>query len=412
MLATIERLTGTPWKQQGPAVLVGLGHGATHWIIATFYVLLPYISETLGLSYAEAGGLVTLFHAASFTANLGSGAVVDIGGRRVRVLAASLAVGAAALVAVGFAGSVAWLVAPVVLIGLTNNLWHPAAISFLSRRYPDARGFALSIHTLGATVGDMLAPLAAGVLLLALSWQGTASLNALPIFVMAAVLMLTLKETKAAPIGRADGQSSLGAYLQGVGGLVRDRNIIGLCAMAGFRSMTQNGLLVFIPLYLVGVLEASPLVLGVAVMAMQAGGLFAGPIAGAWSDRAGRQPVVLAGLAATTLLVAGLTLVETMVPFIAFVATLGFALFSVRPVIHSWAMDLAAEDMSASAVSVLFGTQSAFTVLVPVAGGLIADVWGLTTVFYILTVSIAVATAITFFLPDPGHRHAQERKTQ
>ena len=36
-----------------------------------------------------------------------------------------------------------------VIIGSTNNLWHPAAISYLSARFPDRKGYALSIHALG-----------------------------------------------------------------------------------------------------------------------------------------------------------------------------------------------------------------------------------------------------------------------
>ena len=60
MNTTIERLTGLQWRGQGPAFLVGLGHGATHWIIASFYVLLPFIAKDLGLTYAQAGGLLTL----------------------------------------------------------------------------------------------------------------------------------------------------------------------------------------------------------------------------------------------------------------------------------------------------------------------------------------------------------------
>jgi hypothetical protein len=57
MMTTIQKWTGMQTRDQGPAFLVGLGHSATHWIIGTFYVLLPFIKEDLGLSYAETGGL-------------------------------------------------------------------------------------------------------------------------------------------------------------------------------------------------------------------------------------------------------------------------------------------------------------------------------------------------------------------
>lgn len=386
-------------RESGPAFLVGMGHGATHWLLAAFYVVLPYLSKDLGLSYAQAGALVSLFHAAAFIANLGSGAIVDIAGRRVIVQALSLIIGALALISVGLSAGLAGLILPIVLIGLTNNLWHPAAISFLSRAFPKTRGFALSIHTLGATFGDMLAPIAVGFLLTFLTWRDSTVVSALPVFAVAAFLLFSLRETNGATTN-SNAKSNGGSYINGVKKLLRDRAIISLCLMAGFRSMTQNGLLVFIPLYLVSVLKVSPVTLGLAMAGLQAGGVLAGPVAGAFSDRAGRQPVALLCLAATTLAVTCFAFVTSLPAFIALVFILGFALFSVRPVIHSWTMDLADDSMSGTAVSVLFGAQTAFTLAVPTVGGLIADHWGLQTVFYMLAATSLIATIITYTLPD------------
>ena len=400
MNTTIERLTGLQWRGQGPAFLVGLGHGATHWIIASFYVLLPFIAKDLGLTYAQAGGLITIFHTAAFAANAGSGAVVDISGRRVQVLSASLVVGASALMAVGLMGKAFWLVPLVVLIGITNNTWHPAAISYLSISYPENRGYALSIHSLGASFGDMVSPLAAGAILLWLTWQGTASLSALPVFAVAAILLVFLPRSHSTGETESEPRLSLSAYLSGLIDLVRNRAIIGLSIMSGFRSMTQNGLLVFLPLYLVDVMLVSPIVLGVAMMGMQIGGIVAGPIAGILSDRIGRQPIVFGSLTATTVIIIGLTMISNVALFIVVVALLGFVLLAVRPVIHSWAMDMTPDEMSGSTISLLFATQSAFSALVPLVGGIIADAWGLSSVFYALAVAMVAANVMVYFLPD------------
>ncbi|HDO52346.1 MAG TPA: MFS transporter [Rhizobiales bacterium] len=398
----IERLTGLQGKGQGPAFLVASGHAATHWIIGTFYVLLPYITAELGLTYAQAGGLVSVFHAAAFAANAGSGAVVDIRGRRVLVQSAALVAGAASLMAMGLADRALWLIPLVVLIGVTNNLWHPAAISYLSKRYPGNRGYALSIHTLGASLGDVVAPVAAGAALLWLSWQGVSSLMSLPVFGVAALLLLTLNALDREESRGAGAGSGLGEYFRGVAALVRNRAVIGLCAMAGFRSMTQSGLLVFLPLYLADVLKVSPVVLGVALMSMQLGGMIAGPVAGVASDRIGRQPVTFLCLSAATVMIAALTFVEGIVAFVAVVSVLGLALFAVRPVIHSWALDLAPGNMSGSVVSLLFGTQSALSALVPVLGGLIADQWGLRSVFYVLAATMLIANVLVYFQAHKG----------
>ena len=346
-------------------------------------------------------------------ANAGSGAIVDISGRYISVACFSLVAGAAALVGVGIAPNALWLVPAIIIIGLTNNLWHPAAISYLSQRYPDRRGFALALHTLGATFGDMLAPVCAGILLVWLSWQGTANMSAIPVVIVAITLGLALPAIRAdAAAGRRSPEAEQkcveptspgdqpGNYLQGMIDMASNPAMMKMCVMSGLRSMTQNGLMMFLPLYLVNILFAKPQHVGFAMMAFQIGGIFSGPLAGSWSDRIGRQPVCFAGLLATTVILCLMCLTTNATLFVVLVCALGFAMFSVRPVIHGWAMDLSDAKVSGSAVSLLFAVQSAFTMIVPIAGGLVADHFGLQAVLYVLLVTIIIATALTYTLTE------------
>lgn len=400
MLQLISRLTGVHWREQGPAFLVGIGHGGTHWIATFFYLLLPFITRDLGLSYTDAGLLVAVLHLSSLFANFGSGLLVDVTGRRVLFQVVSLLIGAGALMAFGVSDRLVVLGLLVTLIGASNNLWHPPAIAYLSEIYPANRGYALSIHALGANVADTLAPLAAGSLLAVLTWQRTAATGAVPVIFVAlliAALLLRGGGRRAAPAG---GGMSMSEYLLGLNRIVRDRLVLGLCLMSGFRSMAQNGLLVFLPLFIVDDLHAGPIWLGVAMMAMQMGGLVAGPVAGTWSDRVGRRPVVLAGLTVTTVVIASITLIDSDVLLVAAVSVLGFALFAVRPVVHSWMMDLVPPNLSGSATSLLFGTQSLLSAAVPPIGGMIADAHGLPAVFYFLAGAMLVANFLVYLLPN------------
>jgi MFS family permease len=109
----------------------------------------------------------------------------------------------------------------------------------------------------------------------------------------------------------------------------------------------------------------------------------------------------MAGLAGTTVLIVALTFVDDPTVYVAGVSVLGFVLYAVRPVIHSWMMDLAPPGVRGSATSVLFGTQAALSIAVPIVGGAVADTWGLTEVFYLIAAVMLVANAMVIFLSGP-----------
>ncbi len=397
--ASIQRWTGLPWSQQGPALMVGVGHGATHWVAATFYLLLPWIKETLQISYTNAGILVAVFHLASFLANFASGALTDITGKRVLIQSGSLTLGALALGGTSLAWSVIPLALMIAIIGATNNAWHPAAISFLSERYPDNRGYALAVHALGANVGDSIAPLMVGAVLGMLSWQDTALVSTVPVFVVAFWIWTVLSRHETiSPAETKETQKV--PYLSELKIMFRQFELLGLSMMSGFRAAAQVGLLMFVPLYLTDVLEAGPMMTGVGFSLMQLGGVLSSPVAGAWSDRIGRRPIVVGGLALSTLVIAFLAIAGSQILFVSGIAFLGFVLYGVRPVVHSWALDLTSKTMGGTVISLVFGTQSLFSIGIPVLSGMVADLFGLQRVFWLLAGLILVSNLIAFFLKD------------
>ena len=176
-----------------PSILVAAGHGGTHWVNAAIYILLPYITIDLGLSYTQAGLVMTVFHFSTFAANAVSGPLVDISGngKYTRFQAYSLAIGGLAMLIMSLSNTIYILFLSVAMIGVSISLWHPAALTYLSLQYPGSRGFVLSVHSIGASIGDALSPLLAAFLLtyvtinnVNLSWNVTSGILSIPLFIV------------------------------------------------------------------------------------------------------------------------------------------------------------------------------------------------------------------------------------
>src|SRR5262245_62621695 len=162
--------------------LVTIGHALTHWYPATFYLLLPLIGNELGLSYVQIGSILTVQAVCGALSNIPGGLIVDSVGRKGLLMALSLFWIGAPYLMMGFSHEYWLLLTCAALVGIGNNLWHPTAIPLLAQRFPERKGLAVSIHGMGANVGDALAPFAAGALLTYLTWREVVVITVIPGF--------------------------------------------------------------------------------------------------------------------------------------------------------------------------------------------------------------------------------------
>lgn len=377
-----------------PLYILAGSHGSLHWALAIFYVVLPFIKEELGLSYTETGLLASIVHGSAFIANIPSGMIVDITGRRRACQIVATVLAAVGLMGVGWSTSY-WMVAGFVsLVAMMNTLWHPAAISYLSERYAERRGLALSFHTVGASIGDAAAPVAAGLFIAVFGWNGATMAGAAVPLVAAVLLFFIFVSPEQTPARKKSSAGGTKLYLSGMRQLVNNAQVWKVLIMSGFRGTSQAGLRTFLPLYFVAAFMDDPFWLGVIVMVLQVGGAVTTPIAGTLSDRFGRKPILMIGFVGSCAVIFALPSIESLWLLIVAVALAGVFIFAVRPVIQSWALDMTPPQLGGSMVSMQFGTQSAFAMTVPLTGGLIADTWGIEYVFYALGAAIVVACGI------------------
>lgn len=427
MSAVVTR-TGVTGRSFREVWLVTLGHTLTHWYPATFYLLLPVIGRELGLSYSQIGLVMSCQYIAGAIANIPGGMLVDTVGKKGLLLAVSLFWIGFPYMLMGFAHSY-WLVLVCIsLVGIGNNLWHPTAIPALARRFPDRKGFVLSVHGMGGNLGDALAPLVVGALLASFTWQGIVFWNAfswreivfwniVPGVVIAGLILFYLgiqgfaSDADAAgpkKSGDSEGQA-LGEYLRGLKQLFRDRAVALLLVSSTFRTMTQSALLTFLPVYLAYEMGYSPFWVGACMSMLQLAGFAAAPIAGHLSDKMGRRSIIMSSMAMTAVVLVFMAVAGRSHAFILLIAVLGFFLYAVRPVLQAWLLDSTPKKMGGTSIGALFGAQAVGSAIAPVVGGMLADRHGLMATFYFLAGTIVLANLFIFFMPARASETAGAR---
>jgi FSR family fosmidomycin resistance protein-like MFS transporter len=115
--------------------------------------------------------------------------------------------------------------------------------------------------------------------------------------------------------------------------------------------------------------------------------------------------VMMTSMAMTAVVLVFMAFAGKSQAFIAFIAVLGFFLYAMRPVMHAWLLEVTPRNMGGTSIGVLFGAQAAGSSIAPLLGGLIADRYGLGSVFYFLAATIIIANLFIFFMPrsdDPA----------
>jgi MFS family permease len=138
--------------------LVGLAHGTSHFFHLLLPPLFPWLMPEFGLSFTQAGFLMTVFFIISGVGQALAGFVVDRTGAR-PVLFFGVSMLALSALVLSMAQSYAGLVAAAAVAGIGNSIFHPADFTLLNRRVSTPRlGHAFSVHGLSGNLGWAAAP--------------------------------------------------------------------------------------------------------------------------------------------------------------------------------------------------------------------------------------------------------------
>ncbi len=193
--------------------LIGFAHGTSHFFHLLLPPLFPWLMPEFGLSFTQAGAMMTVFFVVSALGQAASGFVVDRIGPR-RVLLAGIACFILAGLLLSVANTYAMLLAVGALAGLGNSVFHRPISRCSTARSARAARPAFSVHGLSGNIGWAIAPVYLTGIAAAAGWRA-AALGAAALGALAwAVVWLRRDATELAGDGAKVSHGGIGEHLR------------------------------------------------------------------------------------------------------------------------------------------------------------------------------------------------------
>jgi MFS family permease len=373
-------------------------HMVEHLFNGVIAVILPIITTSLGLSLAQAGALASARTLMAGVASFPSGFLADLARRRNLLL--GLCIGMIGLSCLGLSAASSF---PVLLIfmalaGAGGGGFHPQSLAILSAAYREKRAFALGVHDSSANLGEVVGPLALGLLITFVDWRTALQIWAIPGLTIGLLYALLGGEDGVATPRRRDYRHALWEDV------LKNKTVFSLVAVSTLRAMGQTALSAFLPLYLSLHLNLSA---GAAGAYMSLLYFFAGmaPAFVGWvADRFGHKSLIAAFSVSSVVVIIAIPYLGSGLLLAIALAALGALLWALRPVIVTAAMEAAPQNLTGSIVAVIYGANMGVSFLAPLLAGVIADAYGLPAA--LLSISafplLAAVVMILLFRPDNG----------
>ena len=348
-----------------------VGHAVKHVYNSALQIhLMPEIKLDMGLTATQFGALATARQVTSGVTTMGAGYLGDrFAHRSALMLGISMGLLGLSFFLAGSAATYWLLFAAMLLVGIGPSLYHPPAIGALSRKFPDRRGFAISLHGTGGSVGEVLgASFLIAALLGVLVWEDVLRVSMLPALVFAVLIWMTMRNIPS----ESGGAASTGSYFASLVAILRKKAMLMLVLVTAMRSMGQSAIMAFLPLYLREDLGYSTTEVGLYMPMAQVVGIASQPVMGLLSDKFGRKAVLVPGTAVLGLLCIALSQAEPGPQLVLTILAMGAFLYSLHTIYIAAAMDVSGGEVQSTVVSLIYGAGFLGT-LSPVLAGVIVD---------------------------------------
>ena len=384
-------------------ITLTFGHTIVHWYQGLFSLILPFVKSSLSLSDVQIGVLSSIRQSSMTGLNLPSGFIADSYRRYTSLIlfSAIMSFGSGYFL-MGVTNSYSIAILATAVIGFGTALWHPAGIGALSITYPNNRGTALSIHGVGASIGDSLGPIIVGALFLQFSWQNIMMLH-FPASIVAG-LIISFSVIKA--YRWQNEKKEFKNYLSDIKKLASSIQTISIMASYSFILMGRLVIQTFLPIYISETLGYSSFVLGVYLTLLYVLGMISQPIMGVASDKYGRKMVLAPSYGLLSLLYLGLIISNNSIQLGIVISSIGLFFYAVSNIATSAIMDIADKNIQSSSMGIMGLFSQPFTLIAPILAGFFVQISNIQSAFWFASIVslIAFLTLLPVSFTNPNEK--------
>jgi len=377
-------------------LLLSAGHMMTDLNTSALPALLPFLKETLGLSYAMAGTVMLFSNLTSSVIQPAFGYLTDR-----KSLLSFLPLGcfcaALGIALLGWTSSYQQVLILVIFSGLGVAIYHPEGWRIANLFAAEKKATGMSIFGVGGNLGFAFGPLMAIFFVKNWGLKGSAYFL-VPGAAMAGVFLFSNFWRVRRPSAHPSSPSTSTAV--SMRAAIYPMSL--LLGMVMFRSWTHIGLMTFIPFYYINYMKVDPMQAGNLLFAFLSAGTVGTLIGGPLADHFGHKKIILFSLGISSPLLVLFLLSSGVWSFIWFILS-GLVLifsFTVSMVMGQFFMPQNLGMASGLIVGLGLGTGGVGAAVL----GLFADRWGVPLTLWLIAFIPWAAFILAALIPYPAKK--------
>ena len=372
--------------------LLGVAHSLNHSLFLISPPLLGLIMNSLGVSKAEIGLVMTIASLIYGVGAIVGGPLGDrIGEAKIIIICLVFSgLSTFVMIAVTVVGTIYVYALALILMAAWASLYHPVANSLISKAFKNRVSVAMGMHGVVGTVGIVLTPTISWLIGAAFGWPWAFICFGVPSMIVALLIAKFYGEDK--HTNEKKGSISEALKIPDLKSLLIFNVAIGFF---------MKGIDLFSPIYLGNNKGIGSMWASIALSLMLTAGVFGQLLGGIVADKYGSKRVLIVAMAGICIsLVSLLFFPIPLIGIAIFVLVYGLFFNAHQPALTAITGLCSPEKQRGAVFGIFFFTSFGLGSFSQVISGYIGDLYGLDWAFYLLTFFAVIALLLSLRIPD------------